>query len=323
DMHEAVVRRVGLEADLHRAARRGQLLLDYQPILEVGTASLLGFEALVRWLHPERGLLPPGQFIPIAEESGAIVEIGRWVLREACAQLSRWQACGSGLGSTVMSVNLSVGQLQSPGLVGDVVEALAGAGLRASQLQLEVTETLLAAERSTVAALRSLDRVGVRLAIDDFGTGYASLSSLRSLPFKVLKVDRSFVAGIGSSQQDAAIVAATLGLGQALGLQTVAEGVETARQLEFLELHGCDAAQGYLLGKPQAPARLAGLLRTRQAPGRAEHAPEASTPGADPAITLPGPPDSGSPGPPGSGSGLQLLDDPVHHHSEEASGRAQ
>lgn len=258
-MQDSVVRRVQLEAQLVRAIDRDELVVYYQPTFRLRDGGLAGVEALVRWRHPEHGLLPPGQFIPLAEASGAIVDLGRWVLERACEQLEAWHDAYPGAESMIMSINLSPRQLQDPDLLTMVTRTLDGVSFDPGRVQLEVTETVLAAE-GTEKVLRQLRDLGVHLAIDDFGTGYSSLSALRRCPFDTLKVDQSFVAGIEANSEDLAIVTATLGLGRALGLRTVAEGVETHRQLEVLTSSGCDEAQGYLLGRPGPPAAIERLL---------------------------------------------------------------
>ncbi len=258
-MQDAVVERVELEAQLAQAVDRQQFVVFYQPTFALVDGRLTGVEALIRWQHPDLGLLPPGRFIHLAEANGSIVEIGRWVLRQACAQLRVWQDMHPSASSLRMSVNLSPAQLRSTELTCDVSKALQRFGIEPQLLQLEVTETVLAADGAS-AALSQLRGLGVRLAIDDFGTGYSSLTSLRRFTFDTLKIDRSFVAGIDISTEDRAIVVATLSLSHALGLQTVAEGVNTDGQRRFLSDLGCDEAQGFLLGRPGAAASIDAIL---------------------------------------------------------------
>ena len=247
----AFVERVERAERIAGAAERGELRLHFQPIVSAASGLLTGAEALVRWEHPERGLLGPEQFIPLAEETGSISKIGCWVLDEACRALCGWVASDPGLAHLSVSVNLSVAQLLGPGLVPHVAEAVANCGLRPDHLHLEVTESVLSTDPEAAAkVLEQLHSLGVVLAIDDFGTGNSSLTVLRRFPFQVLKVDHSFVSGIGVRPDDETIVAATIGLAHGLGLKVVAEGVETEAQREFLVLHGCDELQGYLLGRP-------------------------------------------------------------------------
>ncbi|WP_337059315.1 putative bifunctional diguanylate cyclase/phosphodiesterase [Kineococcus sp. G2] len=260
-MREARADRLELEADLAVAAAEGQLRLHYQPTVSLADGSTTGVEALVRWQHPSRGLLPPDAFIAVAEESGAVEALGSWVLREACAQTAAWRAAGAA--ELTVAVNLSVAQLR-PGLVAEVLGVLRDTGLPASALVLEVTETVLVREgegaRDVLARLRSH---GVRVAVDDFGTGYSSLAYLRRLPVDVLKVDRSFVQGM-SCPQDAALVRTVLGLARALGLETVAEGVENGEHARALRELGCDRAQGYHWSRPVPAAELSARWAPRR-----------------------------------------------------------
>jgi diguanylate cyclase (GGDEF)-like protein/PAS domain S-box-containing protein len=252
-MRETVKGRLKMETELRRALDRGELRLHYQPQVDLRTARIVGLEALVRWEHPERGLVPPGSFIPIAEETGLILPIGRWVLETACRQASVWRADAEIGLDLVMAVNLSPRQFRHPRLVQDVGQVLAESGLDASGLELEITEgTAMGDADATVKTLEHLKAIGIRLAIDDFGTGYSSLGYLKRFPIDVLKVDRSFVAGLPANRGDAAIVRAVVGLSRALGLKAVAEGVETPEQLAELRGLGCDQGQGYLFGRPSA-----------------------------------------------------------------------
>jgi diguanylate cyclase (GGDEF)-like protein/PAS domain S-box-containing protein len=252
-MRETVKGRLRMETELRRALDRGELRLHYQPQVDLRTARIVGLEALVRWEHPERGLVPPGSFIPIAEETGLILPIGRWVLETACRQASLWRADAEIGLDLVMAVNLSPRQFRHPRLVQDVGQVLAESGLDASGLEVEITEgTAMGDADATVKTLEHLKAIGIRLAIDDFGTGYSSLGYLKRFPIDVLKVDRSFVAGLPQNRGDAAIVRAVVGLSRALGLKAVAEGVETPEQLAELRGLGCDQGQGYLFGRPTA-----------------------------------------------------------------------
>jgi diguanylate cyclase (GGDEF)-like protein/PAS domain S-box-containing protein len=252
DMRERALRRHELEQALRSALRDGELSLVYQPRVSASDGSIVGFEALARWKSAKLGLVGPVEFIPLAEETGLIVPIGRWVLHEACRQLCEFKAKYPKHAGVRMSVNVSGKQLLgSEDFVSEVRSAIAETGIDPWCLELEVTESILVgqAERS-IERLGALKALGVKIGIDDFGTGYSSLSHLRKLPVDVLKVDRAFVMGLGSSPEDAAIVHLVIMLAQALGLETVAEGVETEQQLEELRLLGCDEIQGYLIAKP-------------------------------------------------------------------------
>ncbi|WNV75386.1 EAL domain-containing protein [Geodermatophilus sp. DSM 44513] len=250
--HAAQLDQEQLQADLYHALERQELVLHYQPIVDLTADRVSGYEALLRWQHPARGLVPPARFIALAEESGLIVPIGRWVLREAARQAATWQA-GDGAGPRV-SVNVSVRQFQHPGLVADVADALATSDLPPDRLTLEITESLLVqdADRAT-ARLQAVKDLGVRLALDDFGTGYSSLSYLRRFPIDVLKIDKSFVDGVARSTADRAVVAAIVALGRTLDMDLVAEGIESGAELAALEALGVRYGQGYHLGRP-APA---------------------------------------------------------------------
>jgi len=243
--------RLDTETALHRAVERGEIALLYQPMVELERGEPVGAEALLRWNHPERGTIAPMDFIPLAEETGLILPIGRWVVEEACRQMARWRAGATGAPFTT-SVNLSAVQLAHPGLPDIVAGALEEAGVPPSDLCLEVTESVaMESADSMVRVLERLRALGVRLAIDDFGTGYSSLSCLRDFPFDVLKINRSFVQTLGRDPQGAPIVGAVITLARALDLTAVAEGVETQVQLAELRKLGCKAAQGFLFGAPQ------------------------------------------------------------------------
>jgi diguanylate cyclase (GGDEF)-like protein len=244
--------RIALTSELHRALQEGQLRVYYQPQIDLAGPTLCGCEALVRWQHPTRGLVSPGDFIPLAEESGLILPLGEWLLGEACEQAARWSRQGVDLR---MAVNLSPRQFQQRDLSAMVAQALVRSGLPAGRLELELTETVIADPRMAAATLREISGLGVSLALDDFGTGYSSLSLLRGLPIDRLKIDRSFVDGLEDDPDSAAIARAVIELGRSLDLRVVGEGVENAAQLAFLRAQGCDEVQGYFFGRP-VPADL-------------------------------------------------------------------
>ncbi len=238
------------QSDLRRAIDEDQLVLHYQPIVAADTRAVLGFETLVRWEHPERGLLSPAEFIDVAEESGLIVPLGAAVLAKGCAQLATWRAQSPDSGLH-LAVNVSAAQFSHPSFVPIVASVLAETGLDPDALWLEITETSIMADASAaVDTLHEIRALGVHLAIDDFGTGYSSLTYLRRFPVEALKVDRSFVDGLGRDREDEAIVAMILSLARNLDLFVVAEGVETEVQLARLNQLGCTVVQGYLLGRP-------------------------------------------------------------------------
>jgi EAL domain-containing protein (putative c-di-GMP-specific phosphodiesterase class I) len=253
-MEQAVMKRAALEADLREAVQKKQFLLHYQPQLDLRTGRVTGVEALLRWQHPSRGLVPPLEFIPIAEETGVIAAIGEWVLREACRQMKEWQE--DGIMHIRMSVNLSASQFLDKELPGQIQSILGAAGLAPQYLDLEVTESMaMHSPAETIATLRVLARDGVHLSMDDFGTGYSSLAYLKLFPLHVLKIDRSFVTDIETNSDDADICDVIVLLAHKLGMEVVAEGVETEAQLKFLVSIGCEMIQGYLLSKP-LPAEL-------------------------------------------------------------------
>jgi diguanylate cyclase (GGDEF)-like protein/PAS domain S-box-containing protein len=268
-MRAAAMERLRLETDLVHALVANQFRMEYQPVVSLQTNLVVGFEALLRWDHPDLGIVPPDKFIPIAEDTGLIVQIGRWVLGEACRQAARWREELPGSGDLSMAVNVSGRQIASPNLVQHVAQSLAASGLAPEALILELTETVLVHEADLAAhRLEELQGLGVRLAVDDFGTGYSSLSYLRQFPFDILKVDKSFVATITDADAIPAIVRGLLELGRTLGLDTVAEGVENIVQRDALQAHGCDLAQGFLFARPMTPMAAGGLLAT-QAPTHA------------------------------------------------------
>ena len=261
DMRTQTNARFALVNDLHRALERNEFALRYQPIIRLADDRVVGAEALIRWDHPERGLMSPAEFIPLAEDTGLIVEIGAWVLDHACKQLRRLSDAHPELADLGMAVNVSVKQLRSIGIVNTVIDAVTEAGITPNRLTIEMTESVfvddLDAIRDVLTKLRTL---GVRIAVDDFGTGYSSLAYLKHLPLDTLKIDQSFVEGLATDPCDEAIVASALSISRALGLRAVAEGVETAEQLAMLRTLGCQFAQGFFFAKPVTDAELAELV---------------------------------------------------------------
>jgi diguanylate cyclase (GGDEF)-like protein len=261
-LRDHIARNLALEHDLASAVDKGEMRLVYQPQIDLATGAVAGVEALVRWEHPTHGLLHPGAFIEIAENTGLIVPIGRWAISEACRQHRRWQAT---LGPELVpqiAINVSPTQLTRDDVAGHVREALKAARLDAAQFHVEITEVaLLGDSDGAVAALNAIESLGVAIAVDDFGTGYFSLSHLRRFPVHRLKIDQTFVRGVGESAEDEAIINATIDLAHSLGLSVVAEGVETEHQLAHLRWRGCDAVQGYLFAEPLPPHELASFVR--------------------------------------------------------------
>jgi EAL domain-containing protein (putative c-di-GMP-specific phosphodiesterase class I) len=240
-----------IETDLRYALERQEFLLNYQPIISLTTGQLTGFEALVRWRHPERGLIPPGDFIAITEETGLIVPIGEWVLRTACQQLSTWKEQFPQAASLDISVNLSIRQIQQLDFVERLVKILSDTGLNGQNLRLELTESMLMDRgESTIELLSQIKAQNVQLSIDDFGTGYSSLSYLHRFPIDALKIDRSFVSPIVADAENHEIIKTIVILAHSLGIKAIAEGVETQEQLTQLKSFGCDEAQGYFFAKP-------------------------------------------------------------------------
>ncbi|MBV8503317.1 MAG: EAL domain-containing protein [Paucibacter sp.] len=259
-MTERLRERAALQHDLSHAVERGQLELAYQPRVDAVDGGLTGFEALLRWHHPARGKVPPDEFIGLAEESGLIVSIGEWVLREACAQAARWRAAGAG--RLTIAVNVSTHQLRHAGFASSVQQVLLDTGWPAEQLELEITETALMEDPAeATAVLNSIHTLGVRFAVDDFGTGYSSLAYLKAFPLHRLKVDRSFVQGLHAEGSDRVIASSIIALAHALGLQVTAEGVETEAQRDFLLQRDCDELQGYLFSAPVSASDCEALLR--------------------------------------------------------------
>ena len=260
-MHQRVAWRLQVESDLRRALEEGNLRIHYQPILELPSRRIVGVEALARWLHPVRGLIQPLDFIPVAEETGLIIPLGRWVLTEACAQVRRWQEEIPGLDDLNAAVNISPRQLEDPAIVDDVTAALAASGLRPEKLVLEITESILMRDVDAAATrLTALSNLGVKLAVDDFGTGQSSLSQLRRFPVDILKIDKSFVDNVAHDPIASNLLAVVAGLGESLGLDVVAEGVETADQGGVIEGLGKLYVQGYLYSRPLDVAAMTVLL---------------------------------------------------------------
>lgn len=248
-MSRAAAKVLHLAADLHHAVENNELRLQYQPKVDTATGRLLGMEALVRWIHPERGMISPVEFIPVAEDTGLIVEIGRWVLREACRQNMEWQR--SGMRPLRVAVNLSARQFRSGELLDEIDAALADTGLPVDSLELEVTESMVMEDpESVIKLLGAIHDRGIHIALDDFGTGHSSLAYLKRFPIDCLKVDRAFIKDTPENTDDVAIAQTIIAMAQALGLSTVAEGVETAEQLALLKSMGCDQIQGYFFSRP-------------------------------------------------------------------------
>jgi len=258
--------RLELETALRRAIEREEIEPFYQPVVEADTCAVVGFEALARWRHPERGIVAPGEFLPVCEEAGLTAPLGRLMLDAACRDIRRFAGLQGPSGAPWVSVNVSAAQLSQRELVSTVGAALGESGIDADSLVLEITEHALMSDTDGAGdSINRLADLGVQLALDDFGTGYSSLARLRELPIHVLKIDRSFTAGLGSGPADATIMAAIMSLARALKLLTVGEGVETRAQLEGLRRLGCDQAQGYLLGKPLSAIETERLVRVAPA----------------------------------------------------------
>jgi EAL domain-containing protein (putative c-di-GMP-specific phosphodiesterase class I) len=249
-MRDRAWTRLELEAELRRAIDLGQLAVVYQPIVDIGTRQVREFEALVRWDHPGRGRLEPAEFIAVAEESGLIVPLGRFVLETACRRATTWQDRRPNATPIDVSVNLSSRQFRDPGLLEMVASTLRASGLPATSLKLEITESAMHDADASDVLMRRLTDMGVRLAVDDFGTGFSGLSYFQRFPLDTLKIDRSFVSGLGRDSRSAAIVGATIAFAKALGLTVTAEGIETEDQLERLRQLGADLGQGYLFARP-------------------------------------------------------------------------
>jgi EAL domain-containing protein (putative c-di-GMP-specific phosphodiesterase class I) len=258
-MNEGMQQRMQVESGLRHALGHGELLLYYQPKFEIASGRVVGAEALVRWMHPQRGMVPPSEFIPLAETTGLIVQVGEWVLEQACAQAAIWQRAG--LPPFRLAVNVSAREFTSS-LPGRVADTLKRYRLDPSWLELEITESTLMHDIDYVIGI--MDRIsalGVALSLDDFGTGYSSLSYLKRFPIDTLKIDRSFTTGIPLDVSDCAIASTIISMGRKLGHRVIAEGVETVEQMEFLRQAGCDEVQGYLYGRPLPECEFEKALR--------------------------------------------------------------
>lgn len=260
EMNARARHRLAMESGIRRALERQEFVVYYQPKIDVRQRRVAGMEALVRWRDPERGLIPPGEFIPVAEESGLIEAIGQWVLEETCAQNKRWQQ--EGLPAVRASVNVSARQFRNPRFVGLVEQVLEQTGLEPRWLELEITESMLMGDIDTIVTrMEDLRKVGVSLSIDDFGTGYSSLSYLSRFPITTLKIDRAFIADVQTNPQTAEITRAIIGLSRGLDLEVVAEGAEVVEQIEFLQAHGCELVQGFYYSRPLPAEEFARMLR--------------------------------------------------------------
>ena len=279
EMHEHALKQLELERTLRGAMERGEFLLHYQPQVDMRRGGIVGFEALLRWQHPKRGLVPPGEFIDFCEESGLIVPLGQWVLRSACEQQRRWQALG--LPPVHIAVNVSARQLQDSDLVQVFKEVVEDTGADPRLLDVELTESAMLKDPDSVGRLlQGFTDLGMGIALDDFGTGYSSLTHLRRFSVTTIKIDRSFITNLCSSQDDAAIVSAIVGMGRSLRLRTLAEGIETSEQLAFLRQLNCDSMQGYYFSKPLPAEAVTSELFERNLYDL-EPAPSASAAGAD------------------------------------------
>ncbi|MBV8673391.1 MAG: bifunctional diguanylate cyclase/phosphodiesterase, partial [Acidobacteriaceae bacterium] len=267
-MRERAAARLKMEADLEQAIRSGELVLHYQPEIELATSTIAGFEALVRWRHPERGMISPSEFIPLAEESGLILPLGDWGLTEACRQMALWRSLYA-IGEPLhVSVNLSARQFGRAGLAEHVSEVLAKTSLSADNLRLEVTESSLMSNQETALdTMQDLKALGIGLHMDDFGTGYSSLNHLHRYPFDTLKIDRSFVQGIAEDQDSIEIVGTILDLARSLEMDVVAEGIETAQQAQQLKSLGCRLGQGYYFSRPMDAASIGAMLASADESG--------------------------------------------------------
>jgi len=272
-MNTQAQERLELETDMWQAIDNEEFVVYYQPLIDLQSGKITGVEALVRWEHPVRGMIPPAKFIPIAEETGLSVSLGRWILRQACIKAKQWQTEYPDAQNLVMSVNLSIRQLLEKDIIAQVAAILEETGLKPEHLKLEITETMMLHDTSaTIETMTTLQQLGVRLAIDDFGTGYSSMSYLSQLPLNTLKIDRSFINRIGVSDSDEAIIHTLLSLARTLRLSVTCEGIETQEQFTYLKNLGCDTGQGYLMHKPLPAAQIEALLAGEGIPLTAENA---------------------------------------------------
>ncbi len=263
DMEQRAQKRVQLENSMRKALERNELRVFFQPQISIATRRIVAVEALLRWEHPELGLIQPLEFIPVAEESGLIVPLGKWVLEAACEQAARWAA--EGMRELSIAVNLSVRQMREEGLVDDILAILNRTGVAPGQLELEITETVLMEDvEENVRLLTRLKAEGICISIDDFGTGYSSMAYLKRFPIDQIKIDRTFITDLPADAEDRAITTAIIAMAHSLGVEVVAEGVETAAQLAFLDEHGCDRVQGYFLGAPLPGPHVTVLLNAQQ-----------------------------------------------------------
>jgi EAL domain-containing protein (putative c-di-GMP-specific phosphodiesterase class I) len=261
EMSAKALEKFMLESSLRHALERREFLLYYQPQVSLATGKITGVEALLRWQHPELGLVSPAQFIPVAEETGLMKSIDEWVLRTACAQAQAWRSAG--VPPLTMIVNLSGRTFNEPRMMETVSQVLASSCFAPGSLELEITESVLMHNaQATVEMLEQLNRMGLKLAVDDFGTGYSSLSYLKRFPIDTLKIDQSFVRDVTTDADDASLVTAIIAMGHALQLNVIAEGVETPEQLDFLIHHGCDGMQGYLFSRPLPVEDITRLLQS-------------------------------------------------------------
>jgi EAL domain-containing protein (putative c-di-GMP-specific phosphodiesterase class I) len=284
-MHERVVHTLGVESDLRTALKEDQIFVVYQPVVDLADGRLVGVEALARWRHPQRGLVPPLEFIPIAEECGLIDAVGSRVLSLACAQFMQWQGSLGRLAPQELAVNLSRAQLKRGDVVDEVRRLLQHTGMPPRQLQLEITETLAAQDDRIQTTLRELKALGVTLALDDFGTGYSSLACLHQLPVDTVKIDRSFVKHAETVEYHRVLIEATIRMARALGMRTVAEGIETPGQARLMCQLQCDRGQGWLHGRPMGAEDLERWVRGGVPMTQAAWAERADAPAADAAVT--------------------------------------
>jgi diguanylate cyclase (GGDEF)-like protein len=264
DTTQRAAQRLQLESQLRQALERGEFLLHYQPKLDLASGGVSGFEALLRWNHPQRGLVPPLEFVSILEDTGLIIPVGEWVIEEVCRQLRSWEAAG--LLAPPVAINLSARQLQQDDLAGAIARIAGAAGVDPARLEFELTESMLMANpEAAVEILSRIKALGMRLSVDDFGTGYSSLAYLKRFPLDALKIDRTFVRDLPDDPDDAAITKAVIRLAHSLSLKVVAEGVENIEQLQELERYECDEIQGYYISKPMPAADCVAFLLREQA----------------------------------------------------------